>query len=176
MSITPILLYKLEFDDATYHLWHGDGNIELDGQIWVGHGLAVRVGSVPAMGGPEAAPLEITISGVDVEFNRRAVSEVNTVRGRPITLYMAAIGEDGQPDEYGIEGIYYGTMDQLYPASTETTRSLRLTCEGPFVDRSGAANALYSAQDQDRRYPGQNDRGLDPMPSLEGRRTFWPAA
>ena len=165
-------LVFLDFVSVPMRVHPGFGPIVAADQTWDGlGGLGGITGLETAFDG-SAPEITLTLSGVDPANISRAVSNAKEVKGRDCTIFMQFFDDDFTllDDPYAIALL---KMDVLrVKASGPSTRTVELSAESIWAQRSTAPWGFLSDRSQQSRYPGDN--GLDQVPSMTGRVVDWP--
>ena len=174
MKPNVILLARLSFDAAERRLWMGEGDIEVESQIWQGMGVLGSIGPINGVSNDSASSLTLQLSALDAEISRMAYAEADLVKNRPVVVYIAFFQPGTGAPLDGLAPLYSGRMDNLKSLRTAVMRRISVICEGWFTNRSQSANGMYSDRDQQARHPG--DKSMEFMPSFINRQVKWPSA
>lgn len=148
--IRPIVFVKFEFDDGTVYVHNAVGTFTWSSQNWTGIGALGDIGAIED--GLDLSPYGVTLqcNALDTTFLNTAVNE--EVFNRRITIYLGYLGEDGAlvatPQER-----WSGYMDNI-SVRLGGEDGLALQCENEFRFFDRANGALFTDEDQQRRYSG----------------------
>lgn len=150
---------KMELASETLHLWLGNGMIRSnDGQQWEGLG---RLGGVSGLEfGALAAtqPINLTLSGLDVNLAAAARAQYSEMRGRRVSIYTLVFDENMQPVDLPYLCML-ATIDNASLRRVGDVFTLDVTAEPIFNTKHMPALNLVTDADQQARYPG--DRIFD---------------
>jgi hypothetical protein len=174
-------LIKMEFVSKTVFLWSGFGDLFTGGQTWRGAGDLIQVSNLEQPAAAEASPATFTLSGASSELVTLALAETDEYPNRPITVYFQFFqgNEPGEAEWQTLDepyAIWSGLMDTMTIKRSEgedgPVRSIALTAEGLFQDRSRPAYGAWSNSDQQARYLG--DLGCSRVSRLVNKTVKWP--
>lgn len=189
--LKPALLAELQFDSATLYMWSGVGNLEYNGQSYLGGGNLVSVSPIQETQKLEAKGLVCTLNGIPSALVSAALSE--QTRGRPFRLYFATVQtsayvatedspgtvmtEDGGRLELENDlvdapyRIFTGLMDVMEFNDDGRTAYIRLSVESAMIIGQRAKVRRYTPEDQKKLYPA--DQGLDMINRLQDKEVVW---
>lgn len=166
-------LYRVGFTSGIKYYWDGFGDLEEDGDTYIGAANLVARSEIPIGVDDENGQLMLTLSGVDPDIVAAVRAVEAEIYNRPITIWGQFFNEALQlsGDKFFLFG---GTMDvPTYSGEGTASRTISIPCEGEWGDRLGAALSSFSDADQQRRFPG--DKGLEYVYRYNtGVRRRWP--
>jgi hypothetical protein len=178
-SIAGSLLIFMDFKDAPRRWWPGFGDIVAGGQTWQGTGELLSVEGLEQPQGTSAPQTTFTLSGVDAAIITLARQASDRVKNRRVIVYVQFFqaepeaGEEAWSNLDAPAAIWTGRMDQIrYAASGVGSRSITVTAESLWVNRSRPAFGLFTDRDQNARFAG--DRGLEQVSDLVSKSVRWP--
>lgn len=167
------LLFEHDLHDGTRYNWTGAAFVKIGGNVYIGKGNLVKVGSIPFGADDAAQPLTISLSGVQ----REHIVEARTlppVRGLAQRIYLQFFHPDTlQPVDppYLVADRYLDTM--TYSRKGSDSYSVTAVSEDIWTTKNTSQRSNYSDDDQQAVYPG--DRGLEFVSELvPGTRVKWP--
>lgn len=166
------LLADFDFNEGHAYAWTGLGDVEIDGNTYLGRGDLVSIAPFPFGADDAAEAHSSTLSGVEPQYVTEART-APTVRGRSVRWYLQFFGEDLQPldSKYLLADRVMDVMS--YSGVGPSQRSITLTSEDIWTNRNTAEHANWSDADQQAVFPG--DRGLEFVAELvPGKRITWP--
>ncbi len=167
-NLKPILLCQLQFTSGIVYLWSGIGQIQWNGQTWLGIGTLGSVQAIPETSDLTAVGLKLALSGVDPSMLTHALGEVR--QGAPVILYQGFLTASG-----GVVAspnmAWGGRMDVCEIAEGGDSSVITLTAESRLLDLNRSRERRYQKQDQAIDFPG--DLGFDYVPSLQELSVVW---
>lgn len=175
-SIAGTVLVFMDFVDAPRRWWPGFGSLVVGGQTWQGTGELISVDGLEQPMGTAAPQTTFTLSGVDSAIVTLARNSSDKVKGRRVVVYVQFFNLDGTQAWVPLDSpaaVWTGKMDQMkYAAQGPASRSVTVTAESLWVNRSRPPFGLYGNADQIARFPG--DRGLEQVSDLVNKTIRWP--
>lgn len=175
-SIAGTVLVFMDFVDAPRRWWPGFGDLVVGGQTWQGTGELISVDGLEQPMGTAAPQTTFTLSGVDSTVVTLARNSAEKVKGRRVVVYVQFFRLDGTQSWVALDNpaaVWTGKMDQMkYAAQGPAARSVTVTAESLWVNRSRPPFGLYSNADQIARFSG--DRGLEQVSDLVNKTIRWP--
>lgn len=175
-SIAGTVLVFMDFVDAPRRWWPGFGSLVAGGQTWQGTGELISVDGLEQPMGTAAPQTTFMLSGVDSTIVTLARNSSGKVKGRRVVVYVQFFQLDGTQAWVPLDSpaaVWSGKMDQMkYAAQGPSSRSVTVTAESLWVNRSRPPFGLYGNTDQIARFPG--DRGLEQVSDLVNKTIRWP--
>lgn len=175
-SIAGTVLVFMDFVDAPRRWWPGFGDLVAGGQTWQGTGELISVDGLEQPMGTAAPQTTFMLSGVDSTIVTLARNSSDKVKGRRVVVYVQFFQLDGTQAWVPLDSpaaVWTGKMDQMkYAAQGPASRSVTVTAESLWVNRSRPPFGLYGNTDQIARFPG--DRGLEQVSDLVNKTIRWP--
>jgi len=164
------ILVELNFVSETSRVWNGFGTLQtLDGRQWQGVGELTHIDGLSPSFSSSAPTTRIGISGVSAEVLASAVN-ANEYRDRPLTIYLQPF--QGRALHGNPVPIALRFMKSLELTRDASTRTIAVSCEGPYSGRRRPPAAWYSNADQIKRHPG--DKFCERIPFLLFKKDQWP--
>lgn len=181
-EVSAAYLVRFDFRDVTKRVWLGFGDLRAGGATWQGTGDLISIDGLEQPAGTSASTTTFTLSGIDEDIVRAAVSASDQIKGRIVRVYLQffetteSAKRDGNIQVGALVGgpavVYTGWMDvPTYDADGVGARSITLTAEGLMADRNRPPFGLYTDGNQKARHPG--DRGLEHIAGLESYTVRW---
>jgi len=165
-ALRPLLLTKAQFDSGDVLMFSGTGEINFDGEAYMGGGNLLRVSSIEETQELKAVNVSYELAGVPSTMVAIALAE--PYQGRPITSWFGVLDDNMALDTYPIYGGYMDTM-QINDDGTES--SIALSTESGMVILRNAVDRNYTPEDQKIYYP--DDKGLDFVPLIQDMEIQW---
>lgn len=164
------LFFEGTFASGTVRLWTGIGPIAWNGQSWQGIGSLLEVSLLADASTVEAKGIVATLSAFDAALLPAVLGEF--VLGSAVTVYLAGF-DDGVLIADPIPA-FVGRMDQPTIAIDGQSASIALACENRLIDMDAAVDRRYTADDQQRDFPG--DLGMNFVNSIQEDTVYWGSA
>lgn len=193
---TSIALVKAEFDSGDVRFWTGVGEIQYNGETYVGAGNLLSLSCPNENRDLTAGNFDVQLSGINASMLSIALSETS-YNGRPITIWLGCLyqfdsfdllTEDGQSlltedgdnlileqAEVGIIGepvrLFQGYMDVMTINDDGETATINMRSESKTVLLTNTQERRYTSKDQQLDYP--DDNFFDQVPSLQNLEIIW---
>jgi len=166
--VRPALFVRIAFDSGTWRTWTGFGEIEVDGEIYLGTGAALTIQLPSESADLTAHPLQATLSGLDGEMLALALAE--PYQGRVVTIYQGFFDVAGQlvapPDVWT-----RARLDQMTIVEAGDTSTIQITAETKLRDLRRPLGLFYTPEDQETLFPG--DKFFEFVPTIRDIQTYW---
>jgi hypothetical protein len=170
-TVLPIGIFvEAIFLSGPVYLWSGMGSISWNGQTWTGLGAMASVSPVEEGSTVEAKGVTLTLSGFDSALLPDAMNEFALLL--PVMIYLVGFNE-GEVIANPLL-VFSGEMGQPSIEIPGTTASITINCESILVDLDVATDRRYTADDQQRDWPG--DLGMNFVNSIQEITIYWGAA
>lgn len=154
--------------DGTIYLWSGVGDLEYDGQTWMGCGLIGTITGIEHGWDPRVSRIGFAVGGVSGD-----VLDVmdRDLKGYEATIYIALL----TPEDKVVDGLL--TVDvvdldyQESQADEEGTWTIVVVGQSGFWQLENPSLLLWSPEQQKADYPG--DTGMDALSVLEDLEVTW---
>lgn len=190
-TVDVFFAIELFFDTSTLRFWSGIGEVELDGQTYVGSGQMIQVSSVDEALDISAKGATLTLSGLPSSLLSLALSE--PYQGRKCKIYFGIkdnssqflqqeddnyiLTELGQfidtsiPPAQVMAEIFSGYIDQMNIDEGPETSSIAVYVESRLIDLQRPRERRYTSESQKSKFP--NDRGFDFVEDLQMKKFQW---
>lgn len=150
LHVRPIYFVELVFDTGTVRVHNGVGTFTWGGNSWLGIGSLGEVGPIEESLALSPFSLSLSLTAFDPVLTADAISE--ELYGRASRIYSGLLDDNGQlvADPHQRWG---GTMDHVTVRLGGDDR-IELVCENGFKFLDRANGALFTDEDQQRRYAG----------------------
>lgn len=167
-QLNPIILYKAEFDSGDLLLWTGYGDIDYDGDTYVGSGDLLKMSQVEETQDLVANGVTFELTGVNTSIVSLALNE--EYQNRPITVYFGVLDDAGDliNDPYLM---FKGVMDVMSISDDGSDSVIRVNTESELSDMREGRARNYTPEDQKSEYP--NDKGLEFVPTVQDIVLTW---
>lgn len=179
-SLGASYLVFMDFRDAPRRWWTGFGTLHTAGTDWQGTGEVISIDGLQSSIGMSAPQTTFTLSGVDPDIVAQAKAGSERVKDRRVRVYIQFFHIN--PSDAGNQVwanldqpsvIWSGRMDTIrFTADGPSQRSITVTAESLWTNRSRPPYGLYTDRDQNARFAG--DRGLEQVASLVNKTIRWP--
>ena len=169
-SMLPVLFVEAHFVTGPIYIWTGYGPITWNGQTWSGIGTLLTVSSIEEGADVNARGITLGLSGFKADLLVLALGEVQ--QGQPVVVNFALF-YPGSPRGIIPDPLiaWAGRMDQPTIDVLGTTASISLNCENRLVSMNVAVDRRYTAEDQQRDWPG--DLGMSQVEALQDATIYW---
>lgn len=190
-SVNPIILAELYFDAETLRMWTGYGDLDWNGNNYIGGGNLIGFSPIEETEDTEAKGLVASLSGIPSSLIATALLE--RTRGRPFRLYLGAqatatfVATEDEPGTVLTEDggrvklenslieypyrIFSGLMDVMEFTDDAETATIRLSVESALIVGQRAKTRRYTLEDQKKYYP--SDLGLEFINQLQDKEIVW---
>lgn len=167
-SKTVIVLYEGEFTTGTVYLWSGIGNIEYDGNTWVGVGTLAGIESIKETNGIKANGVRVTLSGIDATLRSAVLDEVR--QGNAGTIYIGFLDDTGAIVSDPAVA-FDGFLDVPNILDNGKDITISIAYESRLRDLERVRELRYTNESQQIRFPG--DKGFEYVASLQDWNGKW---
>jgi hypothetical protein len=190
-EITPFFAVELFFQTSTLRFWSGLGEINLDGDTYVGSGNMLAVSTIDETSEVSAKGATLTLSGIPSELISLALQE--PYQGRKCKIYFGAqnangefllqedgslvLNEDGsaislaEPTPNVMAEIFSGYIDQMNIDEGPESATIAVGVESRLIDLQRPRVRRYTHESQKTRFP--DDRGLEFVNDLQDKKFAW---
>lgn len=169
-QLSPILLYKAEFDSGDVRFWSGYGELTFNAETYVGSGQLLNITRVEETSDLVANNVTIELSGIPASIISIALTE--DYQSRPVTVWFGVIDTNGAlvADPYQI---FKGKIDIMNMMDNGNDGVIKVLCESDLIDLNNARERRYTAEDQKSDFP--SDLGLDFVAKIQDIEIQWGA-
>lgn len=169
-ELFPALFVEATFASGPVYLWSGMGPIVWNGQTWTGVGTLGKVTAIDDGSTVEARGINLEFSGIDPTLLADVLGEF--LLGQPVIVSLGLF-DAGALIADPITS-WSGRMDQPTIDIDGKTASISINCENRLIDMNTAVDRRYTAEDQQRDWPG--DLGMNFVFSLQEKTWYWGTA
>lgn len=162
------LLTKAEFDSGDVNMFTGTGEIEFNGDTYLGGGILLAITTIEETQELKAINVSYTLSGVPSSMLSLALGE--RINKRPITTWFGVIDDE---NHLFTEEIYSGYMDTM-PIEDDIENgeaTITLNTESDLQISRLSVDRNYTPEDQKLYEPG--DLFFDFVPTIQDIEINW---
>lgn len=166
-ELAPAIFVEAFFSSGPVRLWTGFGPIVWNGFTWTGIGTLGSLSPIDDGATVEAKGITLTLSGIDPAMLTHVLGEFSL--GQPVTIYLGLFNA-GSLIANPITS-WAGRMDQPTIDVAGSTASISINCENRLADMNAAVDRRYTADDQQRDWPG--DLGFTFVNAIQEMTLYW---
>jgi hypothetical protein len=155
------------FLSGPVYLWTGYGPITWNGQTWQGVGTMGGISVIEEGSNVEAKGITLTLSGFDTTLLPDVLNEFALLL--PVYVWFGLFNEGVLIDNP--IPCFSGLMDQPTIDIDGKTSTISINCESKLLSLDVAVDRRYSADDQQRDWPG--DLGMNWVNSIQEITLLW---
>jgi len=167
-SCRPIIFCEVDTAGGNVYMWNGYGNFSWNGQVWIGGGNLVDIGSVTEQNKVLATGCTLKLSGIDVALIAVALEDLQ--RYLPAKLWLGAID-----DTFSLVNTPYqflnGRVDTATIEQTGKTATITVSVESRLVAMRYPRSRRYTDLDQRLEHP--NDGGFSFVDTIQDATINW---
>lgn len=162
------ILIHLEFDSGDIFIHSGYGDLEWNGNTFLGAGHLLAIEPIQESSVIKAIGTTLVLAGVDPALLSIALQE--NYQGKNVYIWFAVQDADRAliNDPYMI---FKGTADVMRIQVEEETAQISVTVENELIDLFKPRERNYTPEDQKTVYP--SDKGLDHIKSIQDAEIVW---
>jgi hypothetical protein len=188
-AVYPFFAIEIEFVSGPLYFWTGYGELEANGNTYLGAGQLVNISSVEETTEIEAKGATITMSGIPSSFLTLALTE--PYQGRSCRIYFGLWLSNSQLStesdqvittenlfNFQLEGnnkyfaeIFSGELDQMSIFEQGSTATVSVTAENVLIKLERPVVRRFTNEDQKSRFAA--DKGLEFVAGLQDKEVFW---
>jgi hypothetical protein len=149
-SFVPAVFFQGTFLSGPVYVWSGLGPIVWNDHTWQGIGSFGGVSAIDEGSTVEARGITVSLSGFDPIFLPAVMGEFALLQGMALYLGVFNAGELIVDPLV----IFAGRLDQPNVTVTGDKATIAINCESVLLDMDVAVNRRYTADDQQRDWPG----------------------
>lgn len=146
----PGVLIQATFLTGNVYLWSGVGTVSWNGKTWTGVGDLLGLSPISEGSTIEAKGIAISLSGINSTLLNDIINEFQI--SAPVTVYYALFNEGVIIDNPLVA--FSGEMDRPEIDVDGDKSVISVNCEDRLVELNTPVNRRYTADDQQRSYPG----------------------
>jgi hypothetical protein len=159
---------ELDFPDGMVRYCGAHADLTIDGDLYYGVGLLGGVSAVEESAELRSYGITVSLSGIPRDVVSIALTQ--SYQGRRATVWEVFLGSDGLPVADPTL-IFRGRMDQM-EISLGEEGVVRVRLENRLADWERPRVRRYTAEDQEREYPG--DLAFRFLPATTEKELVWP--
>lgn len=168
-EIAVAIFVEATFANETVRVWTGHQSIDWNGHTWVGVGTMGSISPIGEDAAVEAKGVTLTFSGFDAGLLGDVMEQF--VVGQPVTVYLGLFNA-GVLIASPITS-WAGRLDQA-TVDVGVEASISINCESRLLDMNVAVDRRYTADDQQRDWPG--DLGFTFVNAIQEMTLYWGTA
>jgi hypothetical protein len=166
--IRPALFVQATFANETIYVWSGRGNIEWNGQTWIGTGSLLNISTVEESSTVEAKGISISLSGIDNTLLQECMSEFQV--SLPVYVYFGLFDANNNLLPNPILS-FAGRTDQPTVDMDVQTSTITIACESLLLDMNVPVPYRFDAPTQLIFFP--NDLAFSFVNSIQNIPIYW---
>jgi hypothetical protein len=166
--IKPLLLLQMKFTSQTMYVWSGIGNLQWNGQTWLGLGTLGTISDIEESSEIKATNVTFTLSGIAHDMIQHAIGEVR--QGYPVQLWLGTLGDNNNVIADPLQ-IFAGRMDVPTIDEGATTSTISIAVENRLIDLNRSRERRFTDQDQQIDHPG--DLGFQYVQFIQNWNGTW---
>jgi hypothetical protein len=147
---------ELDFDSGILYACGAPFNIVIGGHTYIGLGQLGSITAVEESADVQASSLTLTLTGIPRTYVSTAMTENYQNRAAIISEVLLDISTEAVLASPVV--LFKGRMDTMTVALDATIATVSVSCTNRLANWERPKNAMYSDEEQRRRYPG--DLGL----------------
>ena len=168
--VRPAILVYADFPAGEIRMWSGLGPLTVDGETWTGVGNLLGIEDVTETLDTGAGGMAVQLAGMPSEiFNR---IEMADYQNRRATVAMLVFDSEGEAVGAPIT-LFSGMMDSDTVKDSGGEVSVTIALESALSDQLRPRVFRYDHEDQQTRYPQEEDKGLEFVASLQNLELKW---
>ena len=161
------IFIEANFITGPVYIWTGLGPINWNGQTWQGLGSLLGVSAIDEGSTVEARGITLTLSGFDPTLLPLALNEFALLQ--PVTVYLGCFTAGVLIDDPITS--FAGLMDQPSINIDGTAATIDVNCESVLLEMSQSVGRRYTAEDQQRDFPG--DEAFNWVTAIQEKGFYW---
>ena len=168
--IRPALLYYADFPDGAVRMWSGLGILMAAGQEWLGFGDLIAVEDVTETSDSAQHGISVRLSGIPSELFTKVT--LGGYQNRRAEVSMVVFDGDGDLIGEPVT-LFRGLMDSDSVRDSGNEVSVTMNLESALSDQLRPRIYRYTHEDQQTKYPGIGDKGLEFVAALQNLQLKW---
>ena len=168
-DLSPVLLMRIGTSDGPVRMWTGYGDLEYDGETWLGGGEFIGVSNVSETADIQANGITFSMSGITEELLAIALQYMR--QGEIAELFLGALSDTGELIGANAVRVFSGKTDVPVIDDDGSSIVINLTAESDLIDLERSRVRRYTPEDQKAEYP--DDLGFDFVTRLQETEIAW---
>lgn len=168
VKIRPALFLQMQFKSGSAFMWSGIGNLQWNGQLWVGIGNLGTISAIEESSEIKATNVTFTLSGIPLDLIGKALGEVR--QGYPVQLWFGTLGDNNNVLADPLQ-MYAGRMDVPTIDEGAATATISISTENRLIDLNRSRERRFTDQDQQIDHPG--DLGFQYVQFIQNWNGTW---
>ncbi len=168
-DLSPVLLMRIGTSDGPVRMWTGYGDLEYDGETWLGGGEFIGVSNVSETADIQANGITFSVSGITEELLAIALQYMR--QGEIAELFLGALSDTGELIGANAVRVFSGKTDVPVIDDDGSNIVINLTAESDLIDLERSRVRRYTPEDQKAEYP--DDLGFDFVTRLQETEIAW---
>jgi len=167
-NLRVCMFFEGQFPSGNIYLWTGLGEVDWNGQTWLGAGNLIGVSEVSETSDVVANGISVTLSGVPVSLISLVIDDAQ--QGLPGKVYVGLLDESGDVIADPVQS-FAGRLDVPTITDGAETCTIQISYESRLVDLLKPREFRYTHESQKIFYP--SDRGFEFVTSLQDKALTW---
>ena len=168
--VRPAILLFLDLPGGAVYSWTGTGNIDYDGNTYLGVGDHLGFSEIPETADSSSQGIEITLSGIDSTILPDVIG--SAYQGADCRVDLALFDAAGAIIADPIT-LFRGLLDRGRVRDDGENATIVLSVESRLLDLLRPRQWRYTDADQQLLYPGAGDLGLEFVPRIQNLHIEW---
>lgn len=169
-TLRPFIAIEVDFaDGVTTRGWTGYGEIEIDGETYLGLGTFINISTIEESTENKATGISLQLTGVPPEVVATALGE--DYQGNPARVYIGALDSDTGVVINDPYNIFTGRVDTMNLTFDSQEARITVSVESRLIDFEKAPDRRFTPEDQKLDFP--NDEGLEYVASIQDKQVSW---
>jgi hypothetical protein len=166
--IKPVLFLQMQFTSGPAFMWTGIGNLQWNGQTWIGVGTLGTISAIEDSSELKATNVTFTLSGIGQDMIKHALGEMR--QGYPVQLWFGTLGDNNNVIADPLQ-MYAGRIDVPTIDEGAPTATISVSTENRLIDLQRSRERRYTDQDQQIDHPG--DLGMQYVQLIQNWNGTW---
>ena len=163
-----ILFFEGAFASGWVRLWTGLGELDWNGETWLGAGSLLGIGTVEETQQVVANGTTVSLSGVPLEMVSLAIDDAR--QGKPGRVWIGLLTEAGEIIADPVQA-FTGRLDVPEIADAGESCTVTISYENRLIDLGVTRNWRYTHESQQVLSPG--DRGFEFVTTIQDKEIKW---
>lgn len=159
---------KAQFDTETLYLWTGKGNVEIDGQSYIGAGQFLGISGIDDTLELKSSGVSVQLAGMDTTVLNLALSE--DYQNRKLEIYLGYLS-GGTDIVAGKMTLFSGRMTSMTIKDDPSGAIISVEAENRLIDLTKPSNLRYTKESQ--QYIASGDTCFNRVAGLQDKEIIW---